>query len=443
VSSNATSSQGKILNGFAVCPAGLEETLEQELALMPGFQEIKKGRGGVRFAASPDSIAHANLWARVPTRLLIEVGTGSVRKQDDIHAIALRVLWEQWFTFRQTLRIDLAVGREPKLEKPLARNFATLLIKDGICDRFRKARGERPSIDTTHPDIRVWAYLDQNELTLYIDTSGEPLFKRGWRQSKGEAPLRENLAAALVMMSQWDGKTPLLDPFCGSGTLLIEALQCALRLPPGYVPSAPREFAAERFHANSPMGQVNWQALRAKAKQDIERVEKEFSSGGAAIRLPKINGSDRDSRMIRVAKENAERALPLPIASAIEWKVCAFEEVTPNAGHGLLIANPPYGKRLEKRMGPADTPMEAENAGSAAEQVDFSFERGIAETLKKKFAGWSAWLLTDDLKLESHMRLKASRRIPVFNGDIECRWMRFDMVAGSMRDPGKAASSAK
>lgn len=449
MSVKAPTSQAKILNGFAVCPAGLEETLEQELALMPGFQEIKKGRGGVRFTASPDSIAHANLWARVPTRLLVEVGKGSVRKQEDIHAIAMRVLWEQWFTFRQTLRIDLAVGREPKLEKPLARNFATLLVKDGICDRFRKARGERPSIDTTHPDIRVWAYLDQNELTLYIDTSGEPLFKRGWRQSKGEAPLRENLAAALAIMSQWNGKDALLDPFCGSGTLLIEALQWAFRLPPGYVPSAPREFAAERFHANSPMGQVNWQALRAKAKQAIERVEKELQSAGPAA-LPKIFGSDRDSRMIGVAKENALRALPQDLANAIDWQVSSFESLTAKAAQGVLITNPPYGKRLEKSSGSGVTTHQgkvpvAENTGAsdAPEQVDYSFERGIAETLKKKFAGWSAWILTDDVKLESHMRLKASRRVPVFNGDIECRWMRFDMVAGSMRDPAKQADAQK
>ena len=226
------------------------------------------------------------------------------------------------------------------------------------------------------------------------------------------------------MMSQWNGKTALLDPFCGSGTLLIEALQWALRLPPGYVPSAPREFAAERFHANSPMGQVNWQALRAKAKQSIERVEKEVGSSGAAKLLPKIVGSDQDSRMIRIAKENAQRALPAVIANAIEWQVAAFEAIAPNAAHGVLITNPPYGKRLEKQS----------SAPEHAYSADYDFERNMAEQLKKKFSGWAAWVLTDDLKLESHMRLKASRRIPVFNGDIECRWMRFDMVAGSMRD---------
>jgi len=136
---------------------------------MPGFVSVSKGRGGASFSASAQAIARANIWARIPTRLLVRAGQGRFRNPEDIRNIATKILWEQWFTFRQTLRIDLAVGREPQLEKPLARNFATLLVKDGICDRFRTARGERPSIDTTHPDIRVWAFIDQNEITLYLD----------------------------------------------------------------------------------------------------------------------------------------------------------------------------------------------------------------------------------------------------------------------------------
>jgi putative N6-adenine-specific DNA methylase len=414
------------LRGFAVCPTGLEDVLHQELAGMAGFQEVVQGRGGVRFTASAEAIARANLWARIPTRLLVEAGRGTLTKTDDIRIIANKIQWEHWFTFRQTLRIDLAVGREPKLEQPVARNFATLLIKDGICDRFRATRGERPSIDTTFPDIRVWSYIDQNELTIYLDSSGEPLFKRGWRQAKGEAPLRENLAAALVAMTQWDLKSPVMDPFCGSGTLLIEAMQRALGLPPGYAPHSPREFAAERFHAESPMGQVNWRALRAEAKAAIDRVHeglrKQAMSPGSGISLPAMMGSDRDARMIEIARSNAERALPALAAQSIQWKVCPMNAVTAIADHGLLICNPPYGKRLEQ------------SAQSVDDNVDTDFERSIAETLKRQFAGWQAWILTDDLKLERSMRLKASRRVPVFNGDIECRWMRFDMVAGSMRE---------
>ena len=397
----------------------------RELQAMPGFVSVSKGRGGASFSAPAQAIARANIWARIPTRLLVRAGQGRFRSPEDIRAIATKITWESWFTFRQTLRIDLAVGREPMLEKPLARNFATLLVKDGICDRFRATRGERPSIDTTHPDIRVWAFIDQNELTLYLDTSGEPLFKRGWRQSKGEAPLRENLAAALVALTDWDGRSPVMDPFCGSGTLLIEAMQQALRLPAGYLAQSPRAFAAEHFHAQSPMGQVNWQALRAEAKEAIDRAAESIarpSIGVGKIEVPRMQGSDIDPKMVEVAKQNARRALPAAAADRIEWQSAAFETLTPIASQGLLITNPPYGKRLEQ-------------PGEAA-----AFERSLGETLKRAFAGWQAWVLSDDLKLDSGMRLKASRRVPVFNGDIECRWMRFDMVAGSNRERGPVCS---
>ncbi|NBP26877.1 MAG: class I SAM-dependent RNA methyltransferase [Betaproteobacteria bacterium] len=410
------------LAGFAVCPGGLEDALVQELQAMPGLVSVAKGRGGATFSGSAQAIARANIWARTPTRLLVQAGRGRFRTPEEFRDIATKILWENWFTFRQTLRIDLAVGREPNLAKPLARNFATLLVKDGICDRFRVARGERPSIDTTHPDIRVWAFIDQNELTLYLDTSGEPLFKRGWRQSKGEAPLRENLAAALIALTEWNGQSPLMDPFCGSGTLLIEAMQRALRLPPGYLPQSPREFAAEHFHAQSPMGQVNWRALRVEAKEAIEKVIKSMGSqaaGSSGITPPRMQGSDIDPRLVEVAKQNAKRALPEVAAAAITWQAAPFEALTPIAAEGLLATNPPYGKRLEQ-------------PGEAA-----AFERGLGETLKKNFAGWQAWILSDNLKLDSGMRLKASRRVPVFNGDIECRWMRFDMVSGSNRERNK------
>ena len=417
------------LSGFAVCPSGLEDALTEELQGLPGFQEVIKGRGGARFVASPEAIARANIWARIPTRILIEIGGGAIRQPDDIRLIATKILWENWFTVSQTLRIDLAVGREPRLEKPLARNFATLLVKDGICDRFRIARGKRPSIDTTHPDIRVWAFIDQNTITIYLDTSGEPLFKRGWRQAKGEAPLRENLAAALIAMSQWDGQSPVMDPFCGSGTLLIEAMQRALKLPPGYTPGAPRSFAAEGFHPTSPMGQVNWRALRAQAKEAVDRVT-------ADIQIPHMQGSDIDSRMVALAQQNAARALPEAAAQTISWKTAAFRDTTPIADHGMLITNPPYGKRLEQdgRFRAQSTNDDDSDDSNDISTESHEFERSLAETLKKNYAGWQAWVLSDNLKLETAMRLKAARRIPVYNGDIECRWVRFDMVAGSMRE---------
>lgn len=417
-----------LLRGFAVCPSGLEEALAAELTAMRGFRDIAAGRAGVAFSAYPDPVARANIWARIPTRILIEVGRGVLRQAQDVRTISTRIAWEKWFQPRQTIRVDLAVAREPRLSEPLARTFATLLVKDGVCDRFRATRNERPSVDTTHPDIRIWAFIDQNNLTIYLDTSGEPLFKRGWRQGKGDAPLRENLAAALIAMTPWDKKMPLMDPFCGSGTFLIEAMQLALGLPPGFLPSAPRSFAAERFHPQSPMGAVNWKALRAEAGEAIARVSRALAPGtaGSAAWRPLMQGSDRDPAMIRIAQANAARALPEEAARGITWMATPVAQLKPIAPAGLILGNPPYGVRLEK---------EAPEVTTSADPVhgDVSFERSLAETLKQNFSGWQVWLLTDDLRLERSMRLKAARRIPVFNGDIECRWVRFDMVAGSMR----------
>jgi putative N6-adenine-specific DNA methylase len=419
------------LQGFAVCPAGLETILAEELSAMPDFSDVKAGRGGATFMATAEAIARANLWARVPTRLLIQAGQFTLRHAKDILTGTTNIAWEDWFTIQETLRIDFTVGREPRLAEPLARNYATLLIKDGICDRFRLKTAERPSIDTQFPDIRVWAYLDQNLLTLYLDTSGEPLFKRGWRRSKGEAPLRENLAAALILLSGWDRQSPLLDPFCGSGTLLIEAMQQACGLPPGFHPRQPRTFSAEKFHPRSPMGQVNWSRLRQDAQRQIEAAQ----ARAQEHRPPVMMGSDLDPQLIRVAQDNAARALPAEIAAAITWQQASFNEITPASGPGLWVTNPPYGKRLARPSDRhSDRPSDSAADVRAQTETNLDFERELGEVLKKKFSGWQAWILTDNLKLESAMRLKSARRIPVFNGDLDCRWMRFDMVSGSNRE---------
>lgn len=398
-----------LLHGFAVCPSGLEEPLTAELIGLSGFTEVRPGRGGAQFLADATAIARANLWAAIPTRILVQVGKFQIKSAKELLTGATNVPWDSWFSSKETIRVDLTVGREPKLTDSLARSYAALLIKDGVCDRFRNKYGERPSVDTQHPDIRIWVYIDQNLVTLYLDTSGEPLFKRGWRTAKGEAPLRENLAAALIAMTQWNGKDALLDPFCGSGTLLIEAMRQACGLPPGYLAQAPRSFSAEKFRKNSPMGDVDWNALRKKAKEAIENALNRARLDG----LPSLLGSDNDPRLIRIAQENASRALPTEIASAIQWKCQPVTEATPHAASGLILTNPPYGERLEK--------------------ADEQFDRSFAQVLKQKFPGWQAWVLTDNLKLESAMRLKSSRRIPVFNGDLDCRWMRFDMISGSLR----------
>ncbi|MFZ9996664.1 MAG: THUMP domain-containing class I SAM-dependent RNA methyltransferase [Burkholderiaceae bacterium] len=406
------------LSAFAVCPSGLEACLAQELSSIEGVGEVQAGKAGCWFRADATAIARANLWCRTPTRILLMLDQLRLRSADDLYAAAKRLPWEKFLHPAQTIRIDVNQGRPAPFE--LALPFAGFKVKDGLCDRLRDLTGERPSVDTRNPDIRIWVYIDGDKATLSIDTSGEPLFKRGWRLAKGEAPLRENLAAALVQMTGLQpvgATTPspqvVIDPMAGSGTLLIEAASLLAGLAPGFHPTNPRRFACEDFNKASPFGRVDFIALRAACAAAWAKA--------TGLALPTMVGRDLDERLVRVAKENAARALPPAISEQLTFELADFfqaaapsstEAPEPTTSPNLLITNLPYGKRVQMTE---DEP------------------RKLSETLKRHYAGYQAWLLTDNLKLDSAIRLKAGRRIPVFNGDIECRWMRFDMVAGSAR----------
>ncbi len=406
------------LSAFAVCPSGLEACLAQELSSIEGVGEVQAGKAGCWFRADATAIARANLWCRTPTRILLMLDQLRLRSADDLYAAAKRLPWEKFLHPAQTIRIDVNQGRPAPFE--LALPFAGFKVKDGLCDRLRDLTGERPSVDTRNPDIRIWVYIDGDKATLSIDTSGEPLFKRGWRLAKGEAPLRENLAAALVQMTGLEpvgATTPspqvVIDPMAGSGTLLIEAASLLAGLAPGFHPTNPRRFACEDFNKASPFGRVDFIALRAACAAAWAKA--------TGLALPTMVGRDLDERLVRVAKENAARALPPAISEQLTFELADFfqaaapnstEAPEPTTSPNLLITNLPYGKRVQMTE---DEP------------------RKLSETLKRHYAGYQAWLLTDNLKLDSAIRLKAGRRIPVFNGDIECRWMRFDMVAGSAR----------
>ncbi len=405
-----------LLAAFAVCPSGLEPLLAAELAAMPGITESQPGKGGVSFRADPTAIARVNLWSRLATRILVLVDQVRLRGPEDLLQAAQRIAWEKWLTPDMTIRVDVNQGRP--LHPPIGLALAALKIKDGLCDRLTQQMGRRPSVDTRNPDIRVWAYLDGDKATISVDTTGEPLFKRGWRLSKGEAPLRENLAAALIQMTEWRaGNTdqPLFDPMCGSGTLLIEAASWAAGLAPGFHPSRPRPFSFEQFASGSPFSRVSLPELQRECAQAWQRANLKV--------LPPIVGRDLDPELVMHARANAARALPEGIAQQLAFSEGDFFEADPpqalKGAHGMVVCNPPYGKRLE--------------LGEDA--------RRVSEVLKQRYTGQTVWLLSDDLKFDSALRLKAARRIPVYNGDLDCRWMRFDMVAGSARRPKTDESS--
>src|SRR5690606_30943467 len=213
---------------FTPCPHGLEEALALELQAL-GFEDASADRAGCRLNTDWTGIQRINLYSRLATRVLVQVSHGPVQHEDDILELARGTEWERWFGSEQTLRVDTSAIRSPM--KSL--QYCNLRAKDGICDRLRDREGSRPDIDTVRPDARVHLFLAEDTATLYLDTTGESLFKRGWRLDKGEAPIRENLAAGLLALADWDPAQALLDPFCGSGTILIEAAWIALGVPPG------------------------------------------------------------------------------------------------------------------------------------------------------------------------------------------------------------------
>ncbi|MBP6708755.1 MAG: class I SAM-dependent RNA methyltransferase, partial [Candidatus Accumulibacter sp.] len=222
---------------FASCPRGLEQLLAEDLAAV-GARDVEQIFGGVHFLADWPACYRANLESRIATRILWRVARAPYAREEDIYRLALETPWPRWFLPEQTIRVDVTAVKSAL--KSI--DFVTLRIKDAICDRFRRDLGTRPSVDTRQPDVRVQGFIGSDECTLYLDTSGAPLYQRGLRQKTVDAPLKENLAAGILRLSGWQPGVALLDPMCGSGTFLIEAAQRAL----GIAPGARRDFAFQR-----------------------------------------------------------------------------------------------------------------------------------------------------------------------------------------------------
>jgi putative N6-adenine-specific DNA methylase len=394
---------------FLPCAAGVEDLLADEVHALTGLagDALLVGRGGVEVHASWRDALRLNLHSRLAQRVLVQLAHMPYRGEDDLYQAASSVAWEAWFTPRQSFKIEITAQHSPL--KSL--NFAALRIKDAVADRFRNKGGVRPDVDTQRPDVRVHVHLTGTHCTLYIDTSGEALFKRGWREDKGEAPLKETLAAAMIAASGWRGDVPLYDPCCGSGTIAIEAAQVACNIAAGSL----RRFGFERL---LPHQAHVWAQLKEEAN--------------AARRAPAgpIFGSDVAFRMVDFATRNAERA---GVAQAVQFRGGdALQRMPPSDVPGVMLVNPPYGERIGTAgvAGRMQRGRERPEPGEGGE--DFFVQ--LAAHWKKHYAGWTSWVLTPDLKLPSHMRLKESRRVPMWNGPIECRLFRFDMVAGSARN---------
>jgi putative N6-adenine-specific DNA methylase len=424
------------LNLFLPCAAGVEDYLAREVHGLTGLmgEDLLTRRGGVMVRASWRDAMRLNLHSRLAQRVLVQLSYTEYRSEQDLYRAASEVAWEIWFTPQQSIKVEVTAQHSPLNSL----NFAALKVKDAVCDRFRdKAHGVRPNVNTQWPDVRIFAHLTTDTCSLYIDTSGEPLFKRGWREDKGEAPLKETLAAAMIAACGWaDGEgdlLPLYDPCCGSGTIAIEAAQIACNIAPGTL----RRFAFEKY---LPFQAHVWSAIKKEASDaEVKR---------ATGQEPIIFGSDVAHRMVDFAQRNAERA---GVADVIEFRGGdALQRMPPSAVPGVMLLNPPYGERIgvggfsgsgASRSGsrPSENAVpDFEGQSGAREQAvtedGGEFFSQLATHWKKNYAGWTGWILTPDLKLPSKMRLKESRRVPMWNGPIECRMFRFDMVQGAARE---------
>ncbi|HET9578914.1 MAG TPA: THUMP domain-containing protein [Usitatibacter sp.] len=374
---------------FAPCPRGLSAVLREELAALEAAN-VTEAEAGVAFSGPFEIVYAANLHSRVASRILWRVAQFPYASEDDIYKRAREVRWHDYFSAERTFKVETNAHRSPV--KSL--DFVTLRVKDAIADHFRDALGRRPSVSPREPDLRIHAFLDPKQCTLYIDTSGEPLFKRGRRDAVGEAPLKKNLAAGILRLAQWHPGTPLLDPMCGAGTFLTEAAEMSL----GRAPGREREFAFAKLARFNPAA---WE----RALADAARHEKPVGP------LP-IHGSDLYGRSLDHARRNLHDA---GLEAAVSLKQVNLLELAAPASSGLIVTNPPYGVRL----------------GEKAKLAEFYPKLG--DVLKKRFAGWTAYVFSGDPDLAKLVRLHASRKTVLYNGALECRLYEYRMVAGGNR----------
>ncbi len=368
---------------FASVPRGTEEIAAGELTAL-GIDDAKAGKGGVAFSADREALYRANLWLRTASRVLVQQAVFPCTTPDELYHGVYAIPWHDLITPTMTLAVDCSLRNSALTHS----GFVALKTKDAIVDRIRAACGARPSVDTAAPDMRINVHLHQNLCTVSLDSSGDPLDRRGYRLERNDAPLRETLAAAVVSLTGWDGSIPLADPMCGSGTIPIEAALMAARVAPGLQ----RGFGFQR-----------WLDYDMRL---WERIVREAEQGAKKLPVGLITGLDQDSRALKIAGRNAVKA---GFEGQLHFFHANLEAFQPEGEQGVVILNPPYGKRL-------------------GEEEDLrELYCQIGDVLKKRCRGWTGYVLTGNLELAKYIGLKASRRFVLFNGAIECRLLKYEM----------------
>jgi putative N6-adenine-specific DNA methylase len=367
---------------FATCGRGIEPMLAGELAEL-GADEVVPGRGGVHFAGPPQLLYRANLWLRTAVRVLWPIVEAPCSSPDELYDLVRSVDWSRYLTPDHTLAVDCNV-RDSNITHS---KYAALRVKDAICDQFVERTGRRPSVDVQAPMLGFNLHVYRNQATLSLDSSGESLHKRGYRPILTRAPLNEALAAAILLRTGWRGAVPLADPLCGSGTLPIEAAWLALRRPPG--------LTRRRFGF---MGWMSydvelWTHLRDEARRGVLK----------ALPSP-IYGSDVRGDAVSFSISNAKAA---GIGHLLRFHKRDLRDFRPEGEPGVIVCNPPYGERI------------------GDERELMGLYNLLGEVHAQRCGGWTMWVFTGNPRLAAAIGLKPTEEVPLFNGKIPCRLLRF------------------
>jgi putative N6-adenine-specific DNA methylase len=369
---------------FATTSKGLEAVLAGEIRNLGG-KEIAAVTGGVSFSGDTTLGYRANLGLRTANRVLLFLSDFAAPTPDALYEGVKAVPWPEIFPVQKSIAFDATVRDSGMTHS----RFAAQKAKDAVADRFRETCGTRPDVDLRAPDVRINLRIVRNSCTLSLDLSGESLNRRGYRGNPEEASLRETLAAGVVLLTGWDGNTPLVDPACGAGTIPIEAALLSTGRAPGLLRSS---FGFQRLAGYD---RKAWGRVVAEAREQAQAAPK-----------PQIEGTDRSGDAIRGALRNALRA---GISGAVRFRTLDIREFAPEGPPGTILCNPPYGVRME--------------GGPEAE----AFYRAMGEAFKKRCRGWTAWVLSGNPEATKHIGLKASRRFPLMNGPIDCRLLKYEL----------------
>lgn len=370
--------------------AGLEQVLAAELEALD-VEYIKVGTRAVTFSGNQRQMYEANVWCRTAIRILKPIRNFKAKDENDLYAQVQKIKWSDYLSLDQTFAINAAVSHST-FEHSL---FVSQLTKDAIVDQFRKITGQRPSVDTVRPDLRINLHMHENMVTISLDSSGDSLHRRGYRLQTNVAPLNEVLAAGLVALSGWDKKSTFIDPMCGSGTILVEAAMMAQNIAPGLYRRDPYGFESWKDF-NKDLFEMTMTTAEAKAKQQPQT---------------KIVGYDIDADYVQAARNNVDNT---GLEDVITVEKANFFETRSSAENGIIVMNPPYNERI------------------ISDDINLLY-KNIGDTLKNNYQGFDAFVFTGNLDAAKNIGLKAARRIPLFNGPIECRLLKYELYSGSRR----------